>query len=113
MEEQTKILKDTMLESVENEFEDFTRDMLSKTKQEIFDDYLIINFYNEIRNYLNDCELSDEQYQVLIQESKDGLIESLWGRYLKWDGVSVGSYGETEEFITEFINDVKESEGEM
>ena len=101
-------LKDKLLEIVNGEFDGFKEDMLGKTKEEIFSDYHIINFYNEVRGFFNDCELADEQYEALIKDGADGLLENLWGYYLKSDYASVGSYSDTEDLISGYVDDLAE-----
>ncbi len=106
-------LKAVLLESVEKEFDEFKNNMLTNTKEYIFDDYNIIYFYSEIRSFMNDCDLAEDKYETLIKESEYGLLDSLWGEYLSWDGVSVGSYDDAENFIDEFIEYSRENQGEM
>jgi len=106
-------LKNALLEIVEREYEGFRGDMLRKTKVEIFDDYYIINFYNEMRDFLNDSELSDEKYEALIKDGENGLLENLWYKFLKWDYASVGSYDDAEDFISEYVSYLRENQEAM
>jgi len=106
-------LQEALLETVEREFAEFKESMLRKTKEEIFNDYHIINFYHEIRDFLNGCELDDEQYEALIKDSQDGLFEGLWREYLRNEYASVGSYEDIEDFISDYVDGLNKYQEEM
>ncbi len=69
--------KAELLEIVEREYAAFRADMLGKTKEEIFSDDLKIFFYNEVRGYLNDTDLTDGDYETLLKDGETGLF-FLW-----------------------------------
>jgi len=106
-------LKQTFLPIIEKEYDEFKSDMLRKTKEEIFDDYGIINFYSEIYEFLENSELSGRQYEILIKESEDGLLDSMWGEYLRCDYASIGNYEDMEDFISRFVNYSEENQEAM
>ncbi len=92
-----------LIEIVEKEFNDFKNEMLSQTKEKIFEESFKINFYSEIRNYFNDNTLDEESYAILVFDGQTGLFPGLWNKYLKWDEVSVTNYIDTGWFIKTYV----------
>ena len=96
--------KERLLDIVEREYAEFKKDMLRKTKEEILDDYVIVYFYNEIRDFFCGSELSDEQYNVLINDGeKGGLFEGLWCEYIGSDYSSIASYDDIKDIVSDYI----------
>jgi hypothetical protein len=104
--------RETILKNIEKEFDKFRDDNLKQTKEQIFEDYFKINFYCEVRTFLNESELSDRQYERLAEDG-GSLLNALWEKYLKWEDISVGSYEDIENLIDEYIRYATEDQDEM
>jgi uncharacterized protein YegJ (DUF2314 family) len=98
---------DILILNVIMEYEEFKALELTKTAEELFVDAEKIYFYKSMHEFFVMFEFNEGSYiaeelkQICYKRSaKDvNLIEHLWFQYLKYDGVSVSSFSQIEEFL--------------
>lgn len=78
--------KNEFIERINNEYESFKRDLLNKTKEEIFDSSYEIEFKTNMREYLlnEDNETSDDIIKNLF-EIDGSILDALFDIYLHCD----------------------------
>ena len=94
----------SVVESVKNEFNDFRKNELEKSKEEIFKDYYVIHFYEELSNFLiESCynDLEDIHYECLLKD-KGHILWSLYQYYLKSEYASINSYEDIKDLIVNY-----------
>ena len=87
-----------LIRKLNDEYEAFRNEELSKTKEEIFDDASKINFYFELYNYFLEYELLDEDITKLLSEM-DYPLAFLWDEYLGMEGYTIGNWEEIDNFL--------------
>ena len=98
---------DVLILNVIKEYEEFKVLELTKTAEELFEDAEKIYFYKNMHEFFVMFEFNEESFiagefkEICYKGSaKDvNLIEYLWFQYLKYDGVSVSSFTQIEEFL--------------
>jgi hypothetical protein len=99
--------QEKLIENTRKSFEAFKTAELAKEKSEIFNNAYEIYFYSEVWGYISegmgtgeDCSLESEVVTSLLSLG-DGILESLYYLYIKWEYASVNSYDEIYNFLTE------------
>lgn len=72
-------------ENIELEFKEFKNDIISLSKEEIFEEAFKINFYTEVSNYI--LALPAEHELMKFNFKLNELLEF----YIKYDGLNIGS----------------------
>ena len=90
--------EERLIRKLNDEYEDFRNEELSKTKEEIFDDASKINFYFELYNYFLEYELLDEDITKLLSEM-DYPLAFLWDECLGMEGYTIGNWEEIDNFL--------------
>ena len=98
---------DVLILNVVMEYEEFKAHELTKTAEELFEEVEKIYFYKNIHEFFIMFDFDDES--LIAREIKEicyrgatevvNLIDYLWFQYLKYDGVSVSSFSQIEEFL--------------
>lgn len=98
---------DVLILNVIREYEEFKELQLKKTAEELYEDAEKIYFYKNMYEFFIMFEFNEES--LIARELKEicyrgsarnvNLIEFLWFKYLKYDGVSVSSFSQIEEFL--------------
>jgi hypothetical protein len=95
------------LARIDAEHEAFKRDMLGKTKEQVYNEHYSINFYTAMSDFFENAELDDDTYEALLKSIEDGgcdgVLDGLWERFIKWEYVSINTYESIEEFIAEYV----------
>lgn len=73
---------------IKKEYDDFRSDMLSKSKEEMFNNAYKIYFYENVSDYLMNANLGDE----------DITIGALWDIYIDGDYEPIGSWDSIYDF---------------
>ena len=94
--------RSAILDVIEQNYNDFMSEMLSKSKEEIFNSVFEIYFFIEMYRFFNDVELDEESYKILLADGKE-LLANMYRKYLKWDGYSVNTYSDIEEFVADYV----------
>lgn len=96
-------------QQIEVEFFNFKTLQLTKTKEEIFNNYYEIRFYNEMFDYLTDVEMSDEEYSLLrsVAGNYQSVLRKLYERFMDMEEVSIESYSEIRIFLNSVFDNVK------
>lgn len=96
-------------QQIEVEFFNFKTLQLTKTKEEIFNNYYEIRFYNEMFDYLTDVELSDEEYSLLRSSAGNyqSVIGRLYEQFSKMEEVSIENYSEIRIFLDSVFERIK------
>lgn len=102
------------------EFNNFCGTEIEKTKEEIFNDYYQIHFYNELKEFLSaDGEthyLDANSFRCLYQEGKS-VIACLYDYYSKDEYASTHNWEEISDFIQRYNEnyhkDILEEETEL
>ena len=90
--------EERLIRKLNDEYEAFRNEELSKTKEEIFDDASKINFYFELYNYFLEYELLDEDITKLLSEM-DYPLAFLWDECLGMEGYTIGNWEEIDNFL--------------
>ena len=93
-----ELREERLIRKLSDEYEDFRKDELGKSKDEIFGDASRINFYFELYNYFLEYDLLDEEITKLLSDM-DHPIEFLWDEYLRMDGCTIGNWEEIDIFL--------------
>ena len=101
---ENELREERLIRKLSDEYEEFRKDELSKTKDEVFDDASRINFYFEVYNYFLECGELDEEVTKLLS-SKDEPMAFLWDEYLSMDGTSIGTWDDMDEFLINVRDD--------
>lgn len=99
-----ELREERLIRRLSDEYEEFRKEELSKSKEEIFDDASRINFYFEVYNYFLECGELDEEVTKLLSH-KDEPMAFLWDEYLSMDGASIGTWDDMDEFLTSVRDD--------
>ena len=99
-----ELREERLIRKLSDEYEEFKKEELSKSKDEIFDDASRINFYFEVYNYFLECGELDEEVTKLLS-SKDEPMSFLWDEYLSMDGASIGTWDDMDEFLINVRDD--------
>ncbi len=92
-------------ESVDIEFTEFKKYQLSRTKEQIFDNFYQIHFYDELHNYLVFCDdeyFLDKKHCKALYEDKGHILSSLYDYYLKDEYSSINSYEDVEDLLVSY-----------
>ena len=92
--------------SVNSEFNDFKESELKKTKNEIFNDYYQIYFYEEMSNFLinNDDSLLDTLHWECLNQDKGNILNFMYQYYLKNEYASINNYEDLTDLVVEYNN---------
>lgn len=98
---------DILILNIIQEYEEFKACELTKTAEQIFEDAEKINFYKNIYDFFVEYEFNQDSFvtKELLKIYYNGsskevnLIDYLWFQYLKYDGVSISSFAQIEEFL--------------
>lgn len=100
-------IMDVIILNLVMEYEVFKDLELTKTAEELFEEAEKIYFYKNIHEFFIMFDFDDES--LIAREIKEicyrgatevlNLIDFLWLQYLKYDGVSVSSFSQIEEFL--------------
>lgn len=95
--------KEKVIQSVENEYEQFRIDELNQMPEQIFQDCHQIYFYREIADYIMSTlnELPEQHCRCLYEE-RGSILPCLWDYYLKSVYATVDSYKEIEQMIKSY-----------
>ena len=107
-----ELREERLIRRLSDEYEEFRKDELSKSKEEIFDDASKINFYFEVYNYFLECGELDEEVTKLLS-SKDEPMAFLWDEYLSMDGTSIGTWDDMDEFLINVRDDYVDMDTDM
>ena len=107
-----ELREERLIRRLSDEYEEFRKDELSKSKEEIFDDASRINFYFEVYNYFLECGELDEEVTKLLS-SKDEPMSFLWDEYLSMDGASIGTWDDMDEFLINVRDDYVDQNMDM
>ena len=107
-----ELREERLIRRLSDEYEEFRKDELSKSKEEIFDDASRINFYFEVYNYFLECRELDEEVTKLLS-SKDEPMSFLWDEYLSMDGASIGTWDDMDEFLINVRDDYVDQNMDM
>ena len=98
---------DVIILNLVMEYEVFKDLELTKTAEELFEEAEKIYFYKNMHEFFVMFDFDDES--LIARELKEiyykgsteviNLIDYLWFQYLKYDGVSVSSFSQIEEFL--------------
>ena len=99
-----ELREERLIRRLSDEYEEFKKEELSKSKDEIFDDASRINFYFEVYNYFLECGELDEEVTKFLS-SKDEPMSFLWDEYLSMDGASIGTWDDMDEFLINVRDD--------
>lgn len=94
----------SVIESVKNEFNNFKKNELEKSKEEIFKDYYVICFYEELSDFFIDSyynDLEDMHYECLLK-GKGHILWSLYEYYFKSECTSINSYEDIKDLIVNY-----------
>ena len=89
---------------ISEEFMNFRKETLSKTKEEIFDDYYKIYFMNEISDFLIvfDKNMIDEKHWKSLYEDNGSLLNLLYDYYLKNEYATISTTEDIIDFICNY-----------
>ena len=99
-----ELREERLIRKLSDEYEEFRKVELVKSKEEIFDGASRINFYFEVYNYFLECGELDEEVTKLLS-SKDEPMAFLWNEYLSMDGTSIGTWDDMDEFLINVRDD--------
>ena len=98
---------DVLILNVIKEYEEFKELQLANTTEELYKEAEKIYFYKNMHEFFIMFDFDDES--LIARELKKicykgatevvNLIDYLWFQYLKYDGVSVSSFSQIEEFL--------------
>ena len=104
--------RETVLETVENEYGNFKRDMLKHSAEKIYTESYRISFYYAVKSFFDDVTLDGEEYAALAKIG-NGLLADLCDSYMSWEYASVTNHGDTHDFITDYIENVVQDCAEL
>lgn len=89
------------------EFEDFEKEMMTKTKQEIFNENYKIRFFSEINYFLQENDgageyLEELDYNEELFESKY-FIETLYDYFLSCEYASINNWDDLEDLFRSYL----------
>ena len=90
--------EERLIRKLNDEYEAFRKEELSKSKEEIFDEASKVYFYFELYNYFLEYELLDEDITKLLSEM-DYPLAFLWDEYLGMEGYTIGNWEEIDNFL--------------
>lgn len=94
--------KNEVIASVNEEFEAFKKQYLTKSPEEVFNRSFEINVKTELHEVISEEDyLSDKEYRALYEE-KGNILQGLYDDFIGSEHASVNSYGETAEFIEDY-----------
>lgn len=97
--------KAAVAENAKQEFNKFHAAEMKKTKEEIFNDYYEIHFYNELKEFLTadeeNCCLDDDGFRCLYEDGTS-VIACLYDYYLKDEFASTTNWEEISDFIKRY-----------
>ena len=98
---------DVLILNVIKEYEEFKELQLTNTAEELYEEAEKIYFYKNMHEFFIMFGFDEES--LIAKELKEicykgatevvNLIDYLWFQYLKYDGVSVSSFSQIEEFL--------------
>lgn len=92
-------------ESVKQEFDEFRADMLTRTKEEIFNNNYGIRFYTELHAFLTSeyigDHLDDKNMEGLYQD-KGAILSELYSYYLHEEYSSINNWGDTADLVRDY-----------
>lgn len=100
--------KQQLILRMQEEFDDFKIEMLSKEKQEIFDSYVSIFFYSEIMHYLQQEEITLPEIIVTEALKSENSFKWLIEEYLSREYASIDSYEAIDEFLYSLATDYQD-----
>lgn len=73
------------------EYEEFKKEELIKTKEQIYDDHYKINFYENVCDFLSSCDdgCLDLIHFECLHQTKGSIVENLYQYYLKFEYASI------------------------
>jgi ATP-dependent exoDNAse (exonuclease V) beta subunit len=98
--------RNAVLEILYQQFESYKERMLKNSKEDVFGSAYEICFFSEIHQFFNETELDDESYETLLTDGEE-LLANMYRKYLKWDGYSVNTYSDIEEFVADYVLHLK------
>ena len=90
--------EERLIRKLNDEYEAFRKEELSKSKEEIFDEASKVYFYFELYNYFLEYDLLDEDITKLLSDMEYPL-EFLWDEYLMMDGCTIGNWEDIDIFL--------------
>lgn len=96
------------IEAVQNavfdEFEDFKKQELLKSKEQIFDDNYQIRFYDEVSNFLEcvDDAVIDEIHWKCLNEDKGKILSNMYEYYLDSEYASINNSEDLIDLIVDY-----------
>ena len=108
----TTTVFDSVIASVEKEFENFERDMIRQGARAVFDEHWKISFYCEMHTYI--CDRLEEDFEEEDVEVLVGMADVLYQAYQTYlgaDGFSFNTFDDDKETLEGLIEELKEAYG--
>lgn len=104
---------DLFLDKVEEEMNQFKLTILRKSKQEIYDANYEIYFYENVYDFLLNFDIGDlytGNWNECVDElnKRENIIANLWDYYINTEYMSINSYEDISDFISNYIQTMKE-----
>jgi len=95
--------QEQVLEKIKIEYEQYRREILSKSKEEIFASGEKNHYFDTIKDYFDTCSerTSDWEYEILNQHGKP--LEFLYDNYINGTNNSLQSIGDISEYLDSFF----------
>lgn len=98
-----KSIIEEVQESALLEYLDFKERELQKDKEEIFRDYYEIYFYEEMSNFICDCdEAIDEKHFKCLHKDKGHILSSMYDCYLKNEYASINNFDDIYDLVINY-----------
>ncbi len=89
-------------ESVLLEYLDFKKQELTKDKEDIFNDYYEIHFYEEMSNYISSLDESDKETFQCLYKDKGSVLSLMYQYYLKNEYASINNYEDISDLVRNY-----------
>ena len=108
--EENKQVFESIIASVQKEFEGFEKEILKLMPKQIFEEHWKISFYCEMHGYICDRLSEDfEEEEVAILVGMQDVLYQAYQTYLGEDGFSFNTYDDDRETLEGLIEELKEA----
>lgn len=102
----SKDKEQALMEQMEQEYQLFRYQMLSRTKKEIYESCAKIHFYECCHEYfLYQEDIVAEFFEIAVQ--RKGIYQELWNLYLKYEYLEVDTWEQIEEMLKLYCHQEK------
>lgn len=105
IEPQEADYKQAVIESVNEEFEAFKNELLTKSPEDVFYKGLEINVKTELKEVISEQDYLDDKGYKALYEEKGHILQGLYDDFIGTESASVNTYGDTLEFIEGYCNE--------